>query len=80
MPRFKSSILADRAIFIHAVSVSYDEFDMQKPDISFYSGFLTLPAVAEEGISGTGGTLRRDFFKEEYQLNNAIGEIIFLPL
>ncbi|XP_028405293.1 3-hydroxyisobutyryl-CoA hydrolase, mitochondrial-like [Dendronephthya gigantea] len=32
-------------------------------------------AVAEEGISGTGGTLRRDFFKEEYQLNNAIGTL-----
>ena len=30
-----------------------------------------------EGISGTGGTLRQDFFKEEYKLNNAIGKILF---
>ncbi|CAB4024597.1 3-hydroxyisobutyryl- hydrolase, mitochondrial-like isoform X2, partial [Paramuricea clavata] len=32
-------------------------------------------AVAVEGISGTGGTLRQDFFKEEYKLNNAIGTL-----
>ncbi|XP_046840116.1 3-hydroxyisobutyryl-CoA hydrolase, mitochondrial-like [Xenia sp. Carnegie-2017] len=31
--------------------------------------------IAEEGILGTGGTLRQDFFKEEYQLNNAIGTL-----
>jgi hypothetical protein len=34
-----------------------------------------LTAVADEGISGTGGTLRKDFFKEEYILNNAIGTL-----
>jgi hypothetical protein len=35
-----------------------------------------LTAVADEGISGTGGTLRKDFFKEEYILNNAIGTVL----
>ena len=36
---------------------------------------LVYTAVADEGISGTGGTLRKDFFKEEYKLNNTIGKI-----
>lgn len=36
--------------------------------------FIGLAAVAEDGISGSG-TLTQDFFREEYQLNNAIGEI-----
>ena len=36
---------------------------------------MVYTAVADEGILGTGGTLRKDFFKEEYKLNNAIGKI-----